>query len=107
MGFWIISLRNMKGLNSIAPGNSFWEFLRYKNLPFAAGNVVGGEERLIGATEAGDLEGELGRGGGDMEGDFFGSGVANFAGVAFDEEGLHFGSGQGGTTSFFGVCLSF
>jgi len=32
MGFWIISLRNMLGLNSIARGDSFWEFLRYKNL---------------------------------------------------------------------------
>lgn len=35
MGFWIISLRNKLGLNSIAPGDSFWEFLRYKNLPVA------------------------------------------------------------------------
>jgi SAM-dependent methyltransferase len=32
MGFWIISLRNMLGLNSIERGPSFWEFLRYKNL---------------------------------------------------------------------------
>ena len=40
MGFWIISLRNMKGLNSIAPGNSFWEFLRYKNLPLAASFIL-------------------------------------------------------------------
>jgi SAM-dependent methyltransferase len=40
MGFWIISLRNMKGLNSIAPGNSVWEFLRYKNLPLAASFIL-------------------------------------------------------------------
>ena len=40
MGFWIISLRNMKGLNSIAAGNSFWEFLRYKNLPLAASFIL-------------------------------------------------------------------
>jgi SAM-dependent methyltransferase len=39
-GFWIISLRNMKGLNSIAAGNSFWEFLRYKNLPLAASFIL-------------------------------------------------------------------
>jgi SAM-dependent methyltransferase len=36
MGFWIISLRNMLGLNSIAPGYSPLEFLRYKNLPLSA-----------------------------------------------------------------------
>jgi SAM-dependent methyltransferase len=35
MGFWIISLRNMLGLNSIAAGSSLWEFLRYKNLAVA------------------------------------------------------------------------
>jgi hypothetical protein len=40
MGFWIISLRNMKGLNSIAAGDSFWEFLRYKNLPLAASFIL-------------------------------------------------------------------
>ena len=40
MGFWIISLRNKFGLNSIAPGNSFWEFLRYKNLPLAASFIL-------------------------------------------------------------------
>jgi SAM-dependent methyltransferase len=32
MGFWIISLRNMLGMNSIKAGNSWFEFLRYKNL---------------------------------------------------------------------------
>jgi SAM-dependent methyltransferase len=32
MGFWIISLRNMLGLNSIEAGSSIFEFLRYKNL---------------------------------------------------------------------------
>ena len=32
MGFWILSLRNKLGLNSIAAGSSFWEVLRYKNL---------------------------------------------------------------------------
>lgn len=36
MGFWIISLRNKLGLNSIAPGHSPFEFLRYKNLPLSA-----------------------------------------------------------------------
>lgn len=40
MGFWIISLRNMLGLNSIAAGSSLWEFLRYKNLPLAAFFIV-------------------------------------------------------------------
>jgi len=39
MGFWIISLRNNLGLNSIAAGNSFWEFLRYKNL-LVAGTFI-------------------------------------------------------------------
>jgi 2-polyprenyl-3-methyl-5-hydroxy-6-metoxy-1,4-benzoquinol methylase len=32
MGFWIISLRNMLGMNSIQRGKSIFEFLRYKNL---------------------------------------------------------------------------
>jgi SAM-dependent methyltransferase len=36
MGFWIISLRNKLGLNSIAAGSSLFEFIRYKNLPLAA-----------------------------------------------------------------------
>jgi SAM-dependent methyltransferase len=36
MGFWIISLRNMLGLNSIAAGSSPFEFLRYRNLPVSA-----------------------------------------------------------------------
>jgi hypothetical protein len=36
MGFWIISLRNKLGLNSIARGSSPLEFIRYKNLPLAA-----------------------------------------------------------------------
>lgn len=35
MGFWIISLRNRLGLNSIQAGDSGWEFLRYKNLAVA------------------------------------------------------------------------
>jgi hypothetical protein len=39
MGFWIISLRNMLGLNSIERGSSFWEFLRYKNL-LVAGSFI-------------------------------------------------------------------
>ncbi|MGN6386160.1 MAG: class I SAM-dependent methyltransferase [Verrucomicrobiota bacterium] len=39
MGFWIISLRNNLGLNSIEAGNSFWEFLRYKNL-LVAGSFI-------------------------------------------------------------------
>ena len=39
MGFWIISLRNMLGLNSIQRGSSFWEFLRYKNL-LVAGSFI-------------------------------------------------------------------
>src|SRR3954468_5683475 len=40
MGFWIISLRNMLGLNSIEAGGSFWEFLRYKNLLVAGSFIV-------------------------------------------------------------------
>jgi len=40
MGFWIISLRNKLGLNSIAAGSSFWEFLRYKNLPLSVFFIV-------------------------------------------------------------------
>ncbi len=40
MGFWIISLRNRLGLNSIAAGSSLWEFLRYKNLPISAFFIV-------------------------------------------------------------------
>lgn len=40
MGFWIISLRNMLGLNSIEAGPSFWEFLRYKNLMVAGGFIA-------------------------------------------------------------------
>lgn len=39
MGFWIISLRNKLGLNSIAAGNSLFEFLRYKNL-FVSGFFI-------------------------------------------------------------------
>jgi SAM-dependent methyltransferase len=37
IAFWIISLRNALGLNSIERGRSFWEFLSLKSLP-----VVGG-----------------------------------------------------------------
>jgi SAM-dependent methyltransferase len=33
IAFWIISLRNALGLNSIERGRSFWEFLNLKNLP--------------------------------------------------------------------------
>lgn len=40
MGFWIISLRNMLGLNSIDRGPSIWEFLRYKNLLVAGSFIV-------------------------------------------------------------------
>ncbi len=39
MGFWIISLRVLFGLNSIERGPSFWEFLRYKNL-LVAGSFI-------------------------------------------------------------------
>ncbi len=39
MGFWIISLRNKLGLNSMGAGDSFWEFLRYKNL-FVSGSFI-------------------------------------------------------------------
>lgn len=39
MGFWIISLRNMLGFNSIERGPSFFEFLRYKNL-LVAGSFI-------------------------------------------------------------------
>jgi SAM-dependent methyltransferase len=40
MGFWIISLRVLFGLNSIERGPSFWEFLRYKNLLVAGTFIV-------------------------------------------------------------------
>jgi SAM-dependent methyltransferase len=40
MGFWIISLRNNLGLNSIAAGHSFWEFLRYNNLLVAGAFIA-------------------------------------------------------------------
>lgn len=40
MGFWIISLRNKLGLNSIEAGPSLWEFLRYKNLVVAGTFIV-------------------------------------------------------------------
>lgn len=33
IAFWIISLRNALGLNSIERGNSIWEFLNLKSLP--------------------------------------------------------------------------
>lgn len=33
IAFWIISLRNALGLNSIERGRSFWEFLNLKSLP--------------------------------------------------------------------------
>ncbi len=33
LAFWIISFRNLLGLNSIERGKSFWEFLYLKNLP--------------------------------------------------------------------------
>lgn len=33
IAFWIISLRNALGLNSIETGRSWWEFLNLKNLP--------------------------------------------------------------------------
>jgi len=33
IAFWVISFRNMLGLNSIERGKSFWEFLYLKNLP--------------------------------------------------------------------------
>jgi SAM-dependent methyltransferase len=39
MGFWIISLRVLFGLNSIERGPSLWEFLRYKNL-LVAGSFI-------------------------------------------------------------------
>lgn len=35
IAFWIISLRNALGLNSIERGRSFWEFLALRNLPVA------------------------------------------------------------------------
>src|SRR3989442_4258514 len=40
IAFWIISFRNMLGLNSIARGKSFWEFLYLKNLPVSASFYV-------------------------------------------------------------------
>jgi len=33
IAFWIISLRNALGLNSLDRGQSAWEFLNLKNLP--------------------------------------------------------------------------
>ncbi len=40
IAFWIISFRNMLGLNSIERGKSFWEFLCLKNLPLSGSFYV-------------------------------------------------------------------
>lgn len=40
LAFWIISFRNMLGLNSIERGRSFWEFLYLKNLPVSGAFFV-------------------------------------------------------------------
>lgn len=40
IAFWIISLRNALGLNSIARGTSIWEFLNLKSLPVVGGFYV-------------------------------------------------------------------
>ncbi|MBL9138194.1 MAG: class I SAM-dependent methyltransferase [Verrucomicrobiales bacterium] len=40
IAFWIISLRNALGLNSIERGKSFWEFLNLKSLPVVGGFYV-------------------------------------------------------------------
>lgn len=40
IAFWIISLRNALGLNSIERGRSFWEFLNLKSLPVVGGFYV-------------------------------------------------------------------
>ncbi len=40
IAFWIISLRNALGLNSIERGSSVWEFLNLKSLPVVGGFYV-------------------------------------------------------------------
>lgn len=40
IAFWIISLRNALGLNSIERGRSIWEFLNLKSLPVVGGFYV-------------------------------------------------------------------
>jgi hypothetical protein len=40
IAFWIISLRNALGLNSITRGRSFWEWLNLKSLPVVGGFYV-------------------------------------------------------------------
>lgn len=40
IAFWIISLRNMLGLNSIERGESLWEFLNLKSLPMVGSFYV-------------------------------------------------------------------
>jgi SAM-dependent methyltransferase len=40
IAFWIISFRNMLGLNSVERGKSFWEFLYLKNLPISGAFYV-------------------------------------------------------------------
>jgi len=40
IAFWIITFRNLLGLNSIERGKSFWEFLYLKNLPVSGSFYV-------------------------------------------------------------------
>jgi SAM-dependent methyltransferase len=40
LGFWVMSLRNQLGLNSIERGRSFWEFLYFKNIPLSAAFIL-------------------------------------------------------------------
>jgi SAM-dependent methyltransferase len=40
IAFWVISFRNALGLNSMARGDSFWEFLTLKSLPVAGAFYV-------------------------------------------------------------------
>ena len=40
LGFWVMSLRNKLGLNSVKRGDSFWEFLYFKNIPLSASFIL-------------------------------------------------------------------
>lgn len=40
LGFWVMSLRNQLGLNSVQRGSSIWEFLYFKNIPLSAAFIL-------------------------------------------------------------------
>ncbi|MBL9168710.1 MAG: class I SAM-dependent methyltransferase [Verrucomicrobiales bacterium] len=40
LGFWVMSLRNKLGLNSVERKNSFWEFLYFKNIPLSVAFIL-------------------------------------------------------------------